>query len=428
MSDFKQKFKSIVLWSLIAAAFIGPGTVTTASLAGASYNYALIWALVFASLTCFVLQEASARISIVSGNELPSALLSISKSNRFMRFLVYLIAISVVIGCIAYQAGNMTGALSGIQLFSPANRLVFLSFIFVVIFLLLYSGSYQKVAMVLSILVAIMGFSFIYIVINGPHNWAEVGSGMIPTIPENSWLILMGLIGTTIVPYNLFLGSGLGSGQTLNTMRFGLFISIIIGGIISISILINGSLIDGEFSFVSLAESLNPVMGNQGALFLGIGLFAAGFTSSVTSPMAAAILAKGFIQNKKVNIYRLTWLIVLFSGLFFSMLDFKPIPLIVLAQALNGMILPLAVILIWITVNHPLIMKNKLPGIAYNMAFFIVSCIVSIIGLTALNNQSEKLLSATLSNEFIYLISGVISIITAIIIYKVRLLPGVHSS
>lgn len=52
--------------TLVAAAFIGPGTVVTASVAGASFGYALVWALAFAILATLILQEMSARVGVVT--------------------------------------------------------------------------------------------------------------------------------------------------------------------------------------------------------------------------------------------------------------------------------------------------------------------------------------------------------------------------
>ena len=52
---------------LVTAAFIGPGTVITASMAGANYGFALIWALLFSLLASLVLQEMAARLGIVTG-------------------------------------------------------------------------------------------------------------------------------------------------------------------------------------------------------------------------------------------------------------------------------------------------------------------------------------------------------------------------
>ena len=61
---------------LVAAAFIGPGTVTTASIAGANFGFALMWALLLSIIVTFVLQEMSSRLGIVSGLGLSEALRS----------------------------------------------------------------------------------------------------------------------------------------------------------------------------------------------------------------------------------------------------------------------------------------------------------------------------------------------------------------
>ena len=59
---------------LVTAAFIGPGTVTSCSLAGANFGYALIFALVFAVITTMILQEMTGRLSIGSRQDLGEAL------------------------------------------------------------------------------------------------------------------------------------------------------------------------------------------------------------------------------------------------------------------------------------------------------------------------------------------------------------------
>ena len=50
----------------MTAAFIGPGTVTACTLAGANFGYALLWALLFATLACIVFQEMSTRLGTVT--------------------------------------------------------------------------------------------------------------------------------------------------------------------------------------------------------------------------------------------------------------------------------------------------------------------------------------------------------------------------
>ena len=60
--------------ALVAAAFIGPGTVTTCTLAGANFGFALVWALVFATLATMILQDMAARLGVMGRVGLGEAL------------------------------------------------------------------------------------------------------------------------------------------------------------------------------------------------------------------------------------------------------------------------------------------------------------------------------------------------------------------
>jgi manganese transport protein len=55
---------------LVTAAFIGPGTVVTASRAGSDFGFLLLWAIGFSVLATIVLQEMAARVGIVTGQGL----------------------------------------------------------------------------------------------------------------------------------------------------------------------------------------------------------------------------------------------------------------------------------------------------------------------------------------------------------------------
>ena len=88
---------------VIAAAFIGPGTVTTAAAAGAGYGYSLLWALVFSIIACILLQESAARITIASGLTLGEAIKHRFKSQK----VALAIGVAIFLGCAAYEAGNI---------------------------------------------------------------------------------------------------------------------------------------------------------------------------------------------------------------------------------------------------------------------------------------------------------------------------------
>ena len=421
MFAIKKRIRSILLWSVISAAFIGPGTLAASSTAGASYKYGLIWSLVFATMACLILQEMAARISIVTGSDLSKIL-----KQNLNPFPAFLIGFAVIVGCAAYEAGNILGALSGFSILMPVGRFSLLSIIGVGTLVLLGLGGKSVIVKVLGFLVALMGIGFVIVALKSSPSLSQILSGTVPSIPEGSEWLTLALIGTAIVPYNIYLGSGLSKGQTLREMRIGLAISIVFGGFISIAILIAATQINSMNSFLDMARLMGNSLGNWAYLLLGAGLFSAGFTSTVTAPMAAGIITEGLFGKNEFSTrwYRIGWFLVLSVGLLFGFLDVKPIPVIVTAQALNGFILPLLGIILVITANDFQTVQDKMNSAFLNVMAFVVLEILLLLGLNSLWNVIDDVfgLPADDTVKFIILQSTglVILLYTGVLVYRKR--------
>lgn len=377
----KSKFWNFIFWLVIAAAFIGPGTVTTAASAGANHQYQLLWALLFSTGACIALQEAAARVSIVTGQSLGGAIQGRFKSPG----LVWFIAIAVFLGCAAYEAGNILGAISGLALIvTGIPTWVFTVIIVAVAATVLLIGNINTVANILGVIVALMGLAFLYAALSMEIDANAFFSGLlVPSINEESALLTLGLVGTTIVPYNIFLGSGLAKGQSIKQMRSGMIPSIILGGIISMAVLVVGTSLLGEFGFGNLYQVLIENHGAFMGLVFGIGLFAAGFTSSITAALAGAITIKsaGTTQSdEKSWQFKRIWMLVLLTGLIFGVINVKPIPVIILAQAANGLILPLLAFILWMMVNRKTTMKDYQNGWLLNVFMGVTVFVTAMLG------------------------------------------------
>ncbi|MCK4745691.1 MAG: divalent metal cation transporter, partial [Bacteroidales bacterium] len=259
-SSVKSKLLNILFWSVISAAFIGPGTVTTAAKAGADFGLPLLWALTFATIACLVLQEASARLTIASGMNLGQAIYHQSVDRKRRSPILALVAICILTGTAAYQTGNLLGAMAGADMLMNFPSWIMVLFIGLMAGFLLLMPSVKIIARIMGGIVALMGIAFLVSAIAVKPPVYDVFRGLLrPIIPLNrgGGLLVLGLIGTTVVPYNLFLGSGLSEGQTIREMRSGLFVAVILGGIISMAVLVTGTSVNGDFTFGGLAESLN---------------------------------------------------------------------------------------------------------------------------------------------------------------------------
>ena len=202
-------FRDIGPGVLIAAAFIGPGTVTLCTIAGASFGYSLIWAIILSIFSTIVLQEMSLRIGLITKMNLAQVIRINIKSKFLNRLLLILIISSILIGNAAYEAGNITGASLGISAILNSQSINYIPvFIGLIAFIVLYQGDYKVLERSLVFLVLIMSISFfITAIITKPDINALINGVITPKIDSNNLTIILGLIGTTVVPYNLFLHS-----------------------------------------------------------------------------------------------------------------------------------------------------------------------------------------------------------------------------
>ena len=383
-------FRDIGPGVLIAAAFIGPGTVTLCTIAGASFGYSLIWAIILSTFSTIVLQEMSLRIGLVTRMNLAEVIRTSIKSVLLNRFIILLIISSILVGNAAYEAGNITGASLGISaIFNNQSFNYFPVLIGIIAFIILYQGDYKIIEESLIFLVIVMSLSFFITAIITKPDITNLLNGMFkPKINSDNLIIILGLIGTTVVPYNIFLHSSLVSEKwnsinKLKVARLESFISILLGGIVSLSIIITAASVPNQnvTDVIDLAKGLEPLYGKFAIYFLGLGLFASGITSSITAPLAAAYVAKscfGWNDSLKSRRFRLVWFFILLTGVFISMININPIEIIKFAQFSNSLLLPIiAIILLWLINNKNIISSEYNYSYQNVLGVFIV--IISII-------------------------------------------------
>jgi Mn2+/Fe2+ NRAMP family transporter len=413
-----NRFFSVLFWSIIAAAFIGPGTVTTCASAGASYGYVLLWALTFSTIATLVLQEASARVAIVSGLSLGQAIRQQYFGTKRGVLVLALVVGAIIFGCAAYETGNILGAVNGAALALGWSPKILTLVIGALAGFILFIGAPRTVAYLLSITVALMGVAFLITALMlKPPLWPLLRGSWLPSLPFGSGLLVLGLVGTTVVPYNLFLGSGIAAGQSLSQMRFGLAVSVILGGVISMGIVVVGAAIHGVFNFDTLSLALSQQLGDWARLFFAIGLFAAGFSSAITAPLAAAITASNLFEKEGETLwgrrdwrYRAVWLGILLTGVGFGLSGVRPIPAIILAQALNGIVLPFAAIFLMLVVNDRAVTgETNLNGRFSNLIMAAVVAAAILLGATNVLRAAAAVLEIAPNESWILLLSGFVA-------------------
>ena len=394
MKKFLERLKNIGPGALVAAAFIGPGTVTTCTASGASSGYTLLWAMLFSTIATIIFQEMSARLGIVTQKGLGENIRE-KIVNPFLKLITIAIVITAIfIGNTAYETGNITGGIMGLKVIFPN---ISISIVVIIIsalaFILLWSGNYKKIEKVLTGIVILMAVVFIVIAIASSPDWGAVFKGMFtPSFGENNLMTVVGLIGTTVVPYNLFLHASSSAERwknkdDLKNARLDTVLSIGLGGLVSMAIIIVASanlygtgteVVNGA----SLAAAVEPILGSWAKWFIAIGLLSAGFTSTITAPLAAAFATTGVLGMKKdlTNIkFKLIWAVVIVIGAFLAIqFGSSPTELILVAQAANAIILPLIAFFILYCINSKEMgeYKNGIVSNILGIIIIIVCCFI----------------------------------------------------
>jgi manganese transport protein len=392
---------------IIAAAFIGPGTVTTASLAGANFGFHLVWALLFSIFATIVLQDMAARLGVATGKGLASAMKDMVSTPWLKMLFIALIVSAIGIGNAAYESGNLTGAAIGLDAFWEIGTGTWALILGVLAIALLWTGSYSWIENVLVYLVFIMaGVFFITLIVAKPDISLMFSQLLQPHLAADSITTILALIGTTIVPYNLFLHASLvaksspstdninsDKSDAIKACRKQSATAISMGGLITLVVMATAMMAffnqAASMDAGNMGEQLKPVLGDKAQWFFALGLFAAGLTSAITAPLAAAYAvcgALGLSDDMKSKGFRAVWLTIIICGVAVAALGFKPLPAILFAQATNGLLLPIIAIFLLVVMNKSKALGEFKNTLWSNLAGVIVVSVVVGLGLYKLTS------------------------------------------
>ena len=358
---------------LVSAAFIGPGTIVTASTAGATYGAALLWTILFSVAATIVLQDMAARVGIAGRQGLAESIRASTASPLLRGALVLLIAVTILLGNAAFQAGNLLGAALGFNVLTGLHPTVVLVSTGVLAGGLLLTGRYKTIQNALIGLVVLMSIAFCVVAALTAPSLRELAAGaLVPRVPPGGLLVVLALIGTTVISYNLFLHASTALEQwpdasrndtNIREARLDTIFSVALGGLVTASVLVTAMPLQGlgvEVSAATVGQRLAPLLGPAGPLLFGAGLLAAGLTSSITAPLARRLrrlrrprLAARPAQRapapaRRVRAGHRRAVRVLYGG--------SPYQLIVLAQAANAVFLPIVLVLLLVIANRADIM------------------------------------------------------------------------
>lgn len=387
-------------------AVLGPGLITsnvdndaggisTYSLAGAQYGYALLWALIPMTIALYVTEEICARLGVVTGKGLADLIREEFgfRPTFFVMVCGFLVDLSNVVA-------EFAGVAAAMEIFR-ISKYVAVPAAAVVVWVLVLRGTYRQVEKVFLVLCTFYLTYFFSAVLAHP-NWVVATKALL--IPEMHFnapylLMLTALIGTTIAPWQFFyLQAGfvekrVGAKQykqaradvllgSITCMVIVFFIIVCCASTLWVSG--HRDIADSVTPAREVALSLKPLAGPFAAVLFAFGLLNASlFAASILPLSTAHVVCEGLgfeagIDHKfrEAPVFYWLYTILIAVGAGLILIPHAPLlKILVFSQVANGIWLPIVVIFMVLLAN-----RRDLLGAHVNSRLFnIIAWSISVI-------------------------------------------------
>ena len=402
--SLSEKFKSLGPAAIVTSAFVGPGTITTTTLAGVNYQYELLWAILFSGLSLWILMEMSGRIGIISNHDIAEAAISSFNNSKAAAIIIRgLIVITLFATAFGFEAGNLIGGSLGLA--DALNLQQWLAALILggAAFYAVAVGTAKTLEKLMSFFVGLMGIVFILTMILVRPNYGDVLTGFIPTnIPEGSAVTIIALIGTTLIGINLLMQAVTTAEkwqgpQYLEDSRFDIRFNVGIGTLITMAIVItSGTVLFGTGTVVTspiiFSAMLEPTLGVYARMIGNIGIAAAGLSSAIATPLILkVVLARLFKWDPNDMRARIAGGAAVIFGTIFAAFGTSPTQIIVFASAFSGLFLPIVAILIMIAANNKKLLGEYRNSLIQNVLGGAATLVTLALGINSLLRFFENL-------------------------------------
>ncbi|XP_057973031.1 metal transporter Nramp2 [Malania oleifera] len=344
---------------LMSIAFLDPGNLEGDLQAGAIAGYSLLWLLMWATIMGLLIQLLSARVGVVTGRHL--AELCREEYPSWARITLWFMAELALIGA---DIQEVIGSAIAIQILSngvlPLWAGVVITASDCFIFLFLENYGVRKLEAVFAVLIATMALSFAWMFGDTKPSGKELLTGvLVPKLSSKTIRQAVGVVGCVIMPHNVFLHSALVQSRKIDSQNKGRvqealnYYSIESSVALLISFMINlfvttvfakgfyGTKQASSIGLVNAGQYLQEKYGGGLPILYiwGIGLLAAGQSSTITGTYAGQFIMGGFL-----NLRLKKWLRALITR------SFAIVPTIIVALIFNTSEATLDVLNEWLNV------------------------------------------------------------------------------
>lgn len=381
---------------------IGTGSVTTMSVAGASYGMTLLWTLALASLFTHLMIVGISRVTILSGETLlrlfrkhfgvpVTALMIVSLAATQITSIIGVMAIVVEV-LRAWAAAALGLAVN------PVGAAAFLTLALVSLY---WVGRHAFFLKVLACLVGVMGLAFFFTAGMVLPDARELAAGLVPGIPEagNPRLLIAGMVGTTMASVVLFTRSVLVQEEGWQASQLPLvtrdsavsmtvlfFINAAIMACAAGTLHRQGMEIEAA---IDMVRTLEPLAGGLATGGFVIGIVAAGLSSLFPNYLLGPWIAADFLglpRDMGRAAFRAMVVVASLCGLVVPLLGGRPVNIMIASQAVSPVAMPLLALFVLILLNKKSVAGDRPPsralnaGLAVTVAFSFYMCFVALSG------------------------------------------------
>ncbi len=347
---------------LVSVGYMDPGNWATDLEGGARFGYDLLWVLVMANLMAILLQTLASRLGIAGQRDLAQAC-----RESYPRPVNLALWVLCEIAIAACDLAEVLGAAIGLNLLFHIPLLigVLLTALDILVLLWLSRFGIRMIEGFVLSLIAIMAACFGIEILMAKPVFSQVAAGLIPHPSNQNLYIVIGILGATVMPHNLYLHSALvqtrrigkGDAEKRSACRFNLIDSAVaLNGamLVNIAILVVAGAVFFERHIVvteiqQAYQLLTPLLGSSAAsVVFAIALLCSGQSSTMTGTMAGQIVMEGFLTIRmRPWLRRLmtrTLAIVPAALTIYIVGEQATLRLLILSQVILSMQLPFAVI------------------------------------------------------------------------------------
>ncbi|GHC26459.1 manganese transporter [Kushneria pakistanensis] len=393
-----ERLRALGPGAMVAACILGPGSITTLSVAGAEYGFSLLWAVMAASVVAFCFQRPVIRFTLATGM---SAMEGIRQ--RMGRKWAITLYAALLLGAVAFQAGNFTGAALALNFLLPSIPiLAWVGILALAALVMCWVGIYRLLENINRAIIALIVLSFVLtLALAGPHPGEVAATGFSFRVPEGNYWLILALIATTLPPNTVM---GLSAfikrkykGDTTTPLdkrlalsRFDHTTNVVITGVVMVAILLCSAaalhpLGTGVSGAADMAGQLTPVLGQYAGVLFSLGLWAAGFSSGLFNiAVQPPLLGEATGRNESARSTRsrsVMLLAALAPVVIVALFGSTPIELILTAQMINGLLLPAIVGSIWVLCNQRTLLGALTNTFKQNLVYGLVMLIVCLLAL-----------------------------------------------